>query len=119
VVAAALAVDLAERGTPYRYKPLLAEAARPLVGELPERATKAKFTADGIAGLRRHRAELAGLCDDLRLARLGLVDPDALRAAFVGLDPTGRVLMAAEHTVAAELWLREATATGGRPVAAT
>jgi asparagine synthase (glutamine-hydrolysing) len=112
VVAAALAVDLAERGTPWRYKPLLAEAVRPVMAALPERTTKARFTADGIAGLRRHRAELAALCDDLRLARLGLVDAEGLRAAFVGLDPTGRVLMAAEHTLSAELWLREAT--GGR-----
>jgi asparagine synthase (glutamine-hydrolysing) len=114
VVEAALAVDLAERGSPWRYKPLLADAVRPVTAGLPERATKARFTADGIAGLRRHRAALAALCDDLRLARMGLVDAEGLRAAFLGLDPTGKVLMAAEHTLAAELWLRAATATGGR-----
>jgi len=117
VVDAALAVDLAERGTPYRYKPLLAEAVRPVLPALPQRRTKATFTADGIAGLRGQRSELVALCDDLQLARLGLVDPDALRAAFVGLDPTGSVLMAAEHTLSAELWLREAT-TGGMVAAA-
>ena len=118
VVAAALAVDLAERGTPYRYKPLLAAAARPVVGDLPERTTKAKFTADGLAGVRQHRAQLLELCDELRLARLGLVNAAALRAALVGLDPTGRVLMAAEQTVSAELWLRAATETEERRVAA-
>ena len=112
VVDAALAVDLAERGTPYRYKPLLAEAVRPVLPALPQRRTKANFTADGIAALRRQRSELVAVCDDLQLARLGLVDPHALRAAFVGLDPTGSVLMAAEHTLAAELWLREVTMGG-------
>ena len=114
VVAAALAVDLAERGTPWRYKPLLTEAMRPVLPEqLRERRTKGKFTADGIAGLRRHRAWLVGLCEDLQLARLGLVDPAPLRAACVGLDPTGRVLMAVENTISAELWLRAAAAVGG------
>lgn len=119
VVAAALAVDLAARGQPWRYKPLLSEALAPVLPPaLRERRTKGAFAAEGIAGLRRYRAALLGLCEDLELARLGLVDPAALRAAGVGLDPTGRVSMAVESTIAAELWLRaQRVPAGGGQVA--
>jgi asparagine synthase (glutamine-hydrolysing) len=119
VVAAALSVDLAVRGQPWRYKPLLSEALAPVLPPaLLERRTKGAFAAEGIAGLRRYRAALLGLCEDLELARLGLVDPAALRAAGVGLDPTGQVSMAVESTVAAELWLRaQRVPAGGGQVA--
>ncbi|HZM79883.1 MAG TPA: asparagine synthase-related protein [Candidatus Limnocylindrales bacterium] len=107
VVTAALAVDLAERGTPWRYKALLAEAMRPILPpELHDRRTKGHFAAEGIAGVHRNQARLDELCADLRLADLGLVDPPALRAAIMGPDPSGRVSMALERTIAAELWLR-------------
>jgi asparagine synthase (glutamine-hydrolysing) len=113
VVEVALAVDLAERGNPYRYKPLLTEAVGPLLPtELRGRRTKGEFTADGMAGLRRHRATLVELCEEPLLGALGLVDPAALRAACVGLDPSGRALVAVENTVAVELWLR--AVAGGR-----
>jgi asparagine synthase (glutamine-hydrolysing) len=120
VVEAALAVDLAARGQPWRYKPLLAEAMRPVLpAALVERRTKGGFAAEGDAALRRFRATLLELCEDLALARLGLVDPAALRAACVGLDPSGRTLPAIESTVAAELWLRaQRVLVGGGPGAA-
>jgi asparagine synthase (glutamine-hydrolysing) len=107
VFTAALAVDLAERGNPLRYKALLAEAMRPILpAELHDRRTKGHFSAEGIAGVRRNQARLEELCADLRLADLGLVDPAALRAAVMGPDPSGRVSLALERTIATELWLR-------------
>jgi asparagine synthase (glutamine-hydrolysing) len=107
VVTAALAVDLAERGNPWRYKAVLAEAMRPILPpELHDRRTKGFFAAEGIAGVRRNQARLDELCADLRLADLGLVDPVALRAAIIGPDPSGRVSLALERTIATELWLR-------------
>lgn len=107
VVTAALAVDLAERGTPWRYKAMLAEAMRPILPpELHDRRTKGFFAAEGIAAVRRNQARLDELCADLRLADLGLVDPPALRAAIMGPDPSGRVSLAMERTIATELWLR-------------
>ncbi|HEX6682649.1 MAG TPA: asparagine synthase-related protein [Candidatus Limnocylindrales bacterium] len=107
VVAAALSVDLAERGNPLRYKALLAEAMRPILPpELHDRRTKGFFAAEGIDGVRRNRVRLEELCADLRLADLGLVEPKALRAAIFGPDPSGRVSLALERTIATELWLR-------------
>ncbi|WP_341716392.1 asparagine synthase-related protein [Micromonospora sp. FIMYZ51] len=114
VLEAALAVALAERGTPKRYKAVLAEAARPVLpAELCGRSTKGFFVAEGLNGLRRHLRFLVELCDDLALARLGLVDADGLRAACLGLDPGGRVSMAVERTVAVELWLRAVSSAPG------
>lgn len=107
VIAAALAIDLAERGNPRRYKAALAEAMRPILPpELHDRRTKGFFAAEGIAGVRRDRARLDELCAGLHLADLGLADPKALRTAIMGPDPTGRVSLALERTIAAELWLR-------------
>jgi asparagine synthase (glutamine-hydrolysing) len=116
VMAAALAVDLAERGNPLRYKAILAEAMRPILPpELQDRRTKGFFAAEGIAGVRRNQTRLEELCADLRLADLGLVDPRALRAAIMGPDPSGQVSLAMERTIATELWLR-AVARSPQPV---
>ncbi|MGH3748273.1 MAG: asparagine synthase-related protein, partial [Micromonosporaceae bacterium] len=109
VIDAAFAADLAERGDPTRYKPLLAEAMRPILpAEVRDRHTKGFFAAEGIDGLRRHRTLLVELCADLRLAQLGLVNAEALRAALLGPDPSGQTSMAVERTIATELWLRAA-----------
>ncbi|MGH8899463.1 MAG: asparagine synthase-related protein [Egibacteraceae bacterium] len=107
VVEACLAVRLHERTTPWTYKPLLVEALRGLVPPtVLERTTKGEFSADGYAGLRRYRAELGGLCEDPIMARLGLVDRDALRAACLGLYPPNLPLSALDGTMACEMWLR-------------
>ncbi|MGH8933470.1 MAG: asparagine synthase-related protein [Egibacteraceae bacterium] len=107
VVEACLAVRLDERATPWRYKPLLVEAMAGVVpAPLLARTTKGAYNADVRAGLRRHRADLAALCDDLFLAQLGLVDAEALRAVCLGLYPPNVSMPAFETTLGAEAWLR-------------
>lgn len=107
VVDACLAVRAEERTTPWRHKPLIAEAMRGLVpAAVFQRTTKAETSADIYVGLRRHRAELLELWDDPHLARLGLVDAGALRALY--RRPPEEVSEAGGtwQAVACELWLR-------------
>ncbi|MFC0844830.1 lasso peptide isopeptide bond-forming cyclase [Streptomyces noboritoensis] len=112
VIEAALAVRPQERITPWRYKPLIVEAMRGVVPEASRtRGTKANATFEEEAGLRRHRARLLALCEDSRLARLGLVDERELR------EWCGRALSAETEsyllhsTVACEVWLRSRETT--------
>lgn len=107
VIEACLAVRMHERTTPWRYKPLLAQAVRGVVPDaLLGRATKGVFDADAYAGLRRHRADLVDLFDEPVLGRLGLVKADALRAALLGPHPFTSSLIALDPTLACEVWLR-------------
>lgn len=122
VVEACLAVRLHERTTPWRFKPLIVEAMRDLVpAAVLQRTTKGNFSADGHTGLRRARAHLADLLDDPVLARLGLVDADALRKICLGLYPYTLPMLALDRTLACEAWLRSlipaspATAMGASP----
>ncbi|MEU1376223.1 lasso peptide isopeptide bond-forming cyclase [Streptomyces triculaminicus] len=107
VIEAALAVRPRERITPWRYKPLIVEAMRGIVPEASRvRSTKANATLEEEAGLREHRPALLALCEDSRLARLGLADERVLR------DWCRRALSAETEsyllhpTVACEVWLR-------------
>ncbi|MGH8887588.1 MAG: asparagine synthase-related protein [Egibacteraceae bacterium] len=112
VVEACLAVRLHERTTPWRYKPLIVEAMRGIVpAAVLARTTKGEFSVDWHAGLRRNRAHLAALFDDLALARLGIVDADALRAACLGLYPPSVPMPALDRTLACEAWLRSLAPT--------
>lgn len=107
VIEACLTVRLHERTTPFAYKPLTVAAMRDIVpAEVLARRTKGEFSVDVHAGLRAHRAELAELLDDSILARLGLVDADALRRAALGLYPPRLSYAFLEATLAAETWLR-------------
>ncbi len=110
VVEACLAVRLHERTTPWRFKPLIVEAMRDLVpAALLQRSTKGDFSVDWHAGLRRARAHLTGLLDDPVLARLGLVDIDALRKVCLGMYPYTLPMPALDRTLACEAWLRTLT----------
>lgn len=112
VIEACLAVRLHERATPWRFKPLIVEAMRDLVpAAVLQRTTKGDFSADWHVGLRGARAHLAGLLDDLVLARLGLVDADALRAVCLGLYPHTLPMSALDRSLACEAWLRTLTPT--------
>ena len=117
VVEACLAVRLHERTTPWRFKPLIVEAMRDLVpATVLQRGTKGHFSVDGHVGLRRARAHLATVLEDPVLARLGLVDADALRKVCLGLYPYTLDLVALDRTLACEAWLR--TLTAASPVTA-
>jgi asparagine synthase (glutamine-hydrolysing) len=110
VVEACLAVRLHERSTPWRFKPLIVEAMRDLVpAQVLRRSTKGDFSADWHAGLRSARAQLAGLLEDPVLARLGLVNVDALREVCLGLYPYTLDPVAIDRTLACEAWLRSLT----------
>ncbi|MFI9237253.1 lasso peptide isopeptide bond-forming cyclase [Streptomyces sp. NPDC053079] len=116
VIDAALAVRPQERITPWRYKPLIVEAMRGIVPEASRtRGTKANATFEEEAGLREHRRALLALCEDSRLARLGLVDEQILR------DWCRRALTAESEsyllhpTIACEVWLRSREMTPPTP----
>jgi len=107
VVVAGLAARPLERVTPWRYKPLLAEAMRGIVPDGPrERSTKANGTSDEEPGLRRHRAEVQALWDGARVAELGLVDVDLLRRVCAGPLAPDLPIGVLYQTIACEVWLR-------------
>lgn len=107
VVEAGLAVRPQDRVSPWQYKPLIVEAMR---GVVPEesltRHTKDEGSHEVEAGLRENRAELLALCEDSRLARLGLIDANALREVCRRPLPPSLHFDALYQTVACEVWLR-------------
>jgi asparagine synthase (glutamine-hydrolysing) len=107
VIEAGLAVRPQERITPWRYKPLIIEAMGGIVpDESLTRQTKANGSCDADPGLRRHRGELLALWEDSRLARLGLIDADALRETCTRPLPPELQFGGLDQTVACEVWLR-------------
>ncbi|MEU2871894.1 asparagine synthase-related protein [Streptomyces olivoreticuli] len=116
VIEAALAARLELHAPPDRYKPVLAHAMRDVVpAPLLRRTTKGAFGADTYTGLDRHRAELLALCtEDALLARRGLVDVGALRAALVAPHRDTGTIRPLDPTLAAERWLRTTIAGGSR-----
>ncbi|MEU4654022.1 asparagine synthase-related protein [Streptomyces sp. NPDC023723] len=119
VLEAALTLRITDRVSPGRTKPLLSAALR---GTVPEpvlgRTTKGEFSADVYAGVRHHRAELLSLAEDMRLARLGLVDQAAVRAVLLAPHPTSRGFIPMVHTLACEAWLRSVEAARERAAGA-
>ncbi|GAA0416592.1 asparagine synthase-related protein [Streptomyces luteireticuli] len=107
VVEAALAVRVAERLAPGRYKPVLAAAMLGAVpGDVLARSTKGEYSAEFHNGLRRNRAALLELFEDSRLARAGLIDATALRDRLLGVHPDPTALRDLDATVGCEVWLR-------------
>ncbi|MBB4965417.1 asparagine synthase [Saccharothrix violaceirubra] len=115
VVEACLSVLPHERSTPWAFKPLLTAALRDVVpADIVRRSTKNDMSEDVHAGLRAQRSRIAALCDDLLLARLGLVDAEALRLAVLGPPPPGPALPIMVMTFNCEMWLRGATSLSTR-----
>lgn len=113
VVEAGLSVRPLERVTPWRYKPLIAEAMHGIVPDGSNgRQTKANGTVDEEPGLRRHRAELMTLWDDSRLGQMGLIDVDRLRRICAGPLPPTLPAGALYQTIACEVWLRATERVG-------
>nr|WTA00158.1 hypothetical protein OH820_34960 [Streptomyces sp. NBC_00857] len=69
------------------------------------RQTKGEHSEDIYAGLRRHRPELLTLTDDMRLARMGLVDARVFRSALVGPHPYSHNIALLLSTLSCEVWL--------------
>ncbi|MEU3413842.1 asparagine synthase-related protein [Streptomyces sp. NPDC006658] len=114
VVDACLRVRSGERFSPWEYKPLLKEAVTGVLPpELLARRTKDETSQDAHDGLRRHRRQLLGLCEDSALAVLGLIDAETLRATLSGPLPPRLPIAAVTLTLGGEVWLR---AQAGRPV---
>lgn len=107
VIEAGLAVRPQDRITPWRYKPLIAEAMRGIVpDEILTRHTKDGGDHEAETGLREQRGELLALCEDSRLARMGLIDAGMLREVCSRPLPPTLQFDALYQTVACEVWLR-------------
>lgn len=106
VLEAALSVNLAERFSATSMKPVLATAMRGLVPHVLDRQTKGDGSADFYDGLRRHRQKLWEMFKDAHLARMGLIDPEAMRTVLFGEHPDARPFMPLDATLGVELWLR-------------
>lgn len=110
VIEACLSVDPRERVTPWRYKPLLAEAMRGVVPDTClQRSTKAQAAMDASDGLRRHRGDLHTLWEESRLAELGLVDAGKLKDLASRPDTPALRNAILYSTIAVEVWLRTLT----------
>ncbi|MFF3175404.1 lasso peptide isopeptide bond-forming cyclase [Streptomyces sp. NPDC057900] len=110
VIAAALTTRVDQRLAAGRFKPLLTSAVRGTVpGEILDRRDKGEFSAEAFRGLERNRAAILEHCEDSHLARLGLIDPAAFRAAVLNPGPMSHHLQPIDTTVACESWLRTHT----------
>jgi asparagine synthase (glutamine-hydrolysing) len=109
VITVCLTVRPEERVTPWQYKPLLVEAMK---GVVPDRCLSRTSKSDGaslvVTSIRRHRDKLLALCEGSKLAELGLIDVEPLRAACsTSLWPSGYMPIAFSPTFSCERWLRD------------
>jgi asparagine synthase (glutamine-hydrolysing) len=122
VIEAALAVRAHERRTPWRYKPLLVEAMRPIVPEvIAGRSTKGAFGDEVRVGLRQNLGEILEVFADSALASHGLINPDLLRRELLAPQLDNAVRHALEDLLGCETWLRAAqqpSSTGRNSAAA-
>ncbi|MFI5779505.1 asparagine synthase-related protein [Nocardia sp. NPDC051570] len=108
VIEACLAARAYERNTPWRYKPLLAEAMRGIVPEANlGRSTKAESSNLEYDGIRDNVGALAELCTDSRLAGSGLIDARRLREICTGFEIRPFTPLALAATISCERWLRD------------
>lgn len=112
VIRACLAVPAEQRGTPDRYKPLLASAFAG-TGVVPDfvlqRSTKGGFEGVAYPGLTEHAAILRDLLGaSSQLAGLGLLTPAPVFAMLERAATGQATAMGALHQlVATEVWLRQ------------
>ncbi len=111
VVESALAFDVADRGSPWRYKPQITTAFADLLPvAVRTRTDKGDTDVDHYRGLRAHLASVESLADGW-LAGHRLIDPSRLRTqlqhAATGLPTHFGQL---EPTLTTEIWTRVVTA---------
>jgi asparagine synthase (glutamine-hydrolysing) len=112
VLEAVLSIRISDRMAVGRFKPVLTEAMRGIAPDsLLERKTKGDYSAELYSGLRRRKHRLLELCEGSRLAQLGLIDPDRLRAQLRAVHPDTRPLASFEPTLGCERWLRSLRTT--------
>ncbi len=110
VLETVLRVPAHERGGPWRYKPLLADAMRDIVpGEIGARSTKGEFGEDIRRGMRRNLPAILEMFTDSEVAARGLIHLDALRAQLSRPQPDNTTVQALESLLGCESWLRAAT----------
>lgn len=112
VIRACLAVPADQRGTPGRYKPLLAEAfagTAVLPDFILSRSTKGGFNALAYQGLCEHAPVLRELLgSSSRLIALGLVTAQPVHGMLYRAATGQPAALGALHlAVAAEVWLRQ------------
>lgn len=106
VIEAALSVQLEAHFSGDRPKPVLAAAMAGRVPHVLDRRTKGESSAEFYAAMRKNRADLERFCDESRLARRGLIDPDRMRSVVTGLHMDVRPFMPFDATYGVELWVR-------------
>ncbi|WP_243788385.1 asparagine synthase-related protein [Saccharopolyspora gloriosae] len=119
VIEACIAARPYERRSPWQYKPILTEALRGIVPEASlKRVTKAEGSNLEHTGIRRNVDALTALCEDSRLAELGLIDATRLRAVCTGFQLRLFTPYAMSTTFSCERWLRDLDDETARPVLA-
>ncbi|TVL87533.1 asparagine synthase-related protein [Streptomyces sp. SAJ15] len=117
VINACMSARAHERRTPWTYKPLLTEAMRGIVPDQSlARTTKAEGSNVEHTGIRTNISKLAGLCEDSRLAALGLIDPAKLRAICTGFQIRLFTPYAMSMTFSCERWLRDLESQSAEPM---
>jgi asparagine synthase (glutamine-hydrolysing) len=111
VIDTALSVRAHERRTPWRYRPLQAEALHDILPpEISARSTKGEFGQDVRDGLARNLPAVLALFADSALAATGLIDPDVLRDHMLAPQVDNTAVFALEDLIGCETWLRATTA---------
>ncbi|MET9485172.1 asparagine synthase-related protein [Streptomyces sp. NPDC006638] len=114
VVETALSVRMTDRYVVGRHKPVLVAALRGTVPDyVLDRTTKSHFTLDVYAGRKRNLGKMREMCEESRLADLGLIDRDGFRRALSGTMPDPMHIGPLEKTIACEAWLRSLSAKTG------
>ncbi|MER7488429.1 asparagine synthase-related protein [Streptomyces sp. NPDC126497] len=117
VVETALSVRLEDRYVAGRHKPVLAAALRGTVPDyVLDRTTKSHFTRDTYEGRKRNLPRMREICEESRLADLGLIGREGFRRALSGIMPDPMHIGPLEKTMACEAWLRSLpTKVGPKP----
>ena len=111
VIEAVMAIRLEDRTSLTEYKPVLKMAMRGIVPqEILDRRSKGNYSKNLYSGIRKHQQRILDeLGHDSHLARLGIIDPDAVRKTLSTVHPEPLALRPADPTLACEAWLRTAT----------
>ncbi|WP_407652721.1 asparagine synthase-related protein [Amycolatopsis cynarae] len=107
VIDLCLTVRPEERSSPWQFKALNTESFTTLApNELIGRSTKNDMPEDVHRGWEAQRQDIAEMCEDLILGKLGLVNTEDFRKACLLPQPPGQWLPALVMTLNCEAWLK-------------